>query len=130
MNDSFFEQLRYYFVIIRYQYGLKDRDQEKVDNALALIKQARNELADCDEVQGRDILLYCIDQLFAIIAEGDAQKVFDYTDAIHNIPELGMQKRTLRSFRRELKLFRKKYGRGYFPFVSLRGRFMFQRKNG
>jgi len=26
MNDSFFEQLRHYFVIIRYQYGLKDRD--------------------------------------------------------------------------------------------------------
>jgi|GEM_PF-918871 len=116
MNDSFFEQLRHYFVIIRYQYGLKDRDQEKVDNALASIRQARNELADCTQVQGRDILLYCIDQLFVIVAEGDAQKVFDYTDAIHNIPELCMQKRTLRSFCRELKAFRKKYGKTYFPF--------------
>jgi len=67
-------------------------------------------------VQGRDILLYCIDQLFVIVAEGDAQKVFDYTDAIHNIPELCMQKRTLRSFCRELKAFRKKYGKTYFPF--------------
>ena len=66
----------------------------------------------------KNILLYCIDTLFEILNEGDKQKNFDFADAIHNIPEIYMQKRNLYSFRKELKAFQKKYGKHYFAFIN------------
>ena len=66
----------------------------------------------------KKVLLYCIDTLSDIINEGDREKIIDFADAIHNIPEIYMKKRNLYSFREEFKAFQKKYGKQYFPFID------------
>ncbi len=60
------------------------------------------------------ILLYCIKTLFEIINENNKNKIFDFADAIHNIPEIYLGKRNFDSFSFEIEEFRKKYGKAYF----------------
>lgn len=63
-----------------------------------------------------EILIYCIDTLFEIISEGDREKIFDFANAIHNMPEICMGSRPLKTFKGEIREFRDMYGERYFPF--------------
>ena len=118
MKASFYKKLQDDFVAIRFLQYPSEFDQEKYDAAILSIRDARKKITLHSAPAEKRILLYCIDTLLAILNEGDTQKIFDFADAIHNIPEVYMQKRNLYSFRRELKAFQKKYGKKYFPFID------------
>ena len=118
MKASFYKKLQDDFVMIRFMQYQESFDQEKYDSTVLSIREARKKINMHSAPAENNILLYCIDTLFEIINEGDKQKIFDFADAIHNIPEIYMQKRNLYSFRKELKAFQKKYGKQYFPFID------------
>ena len=118
MKTSFYEKLQYDFAMIRFLHGQNPLDQEKYDATVSSIGEARKKIHAHSSPSEKEVLLYCIDTLFEILNEGDKQKVFDFADAIHNIPEIYMQKRNLYSFRKELKAFQKKYGNHYFAFLN------------
>ncbi len=118
MKVSFYEKLQDDFVMIRFLQHQDSFDQEKYDETILSIREARKQINMHSVADEKRILLYCIDMLFEVLNEGDRQKVFDFADAIHNIPEIYMQKRNLYSLRMEFKSFQRKYGKEYFPFIS------------
>ena len=118
MKANFYKQLQEDFVMIRFLHCSNSFNQEKYDSAIASIKAARKKINANSPLNEKKILLYCIDTLFKIINEGNTQKIFDFADAIHNIPEIYIQKRNLYSFRKELTSFQKKYGKHYFTFIN------------
>ena len=118
MKKDFYEKLQYDFAMIRFLQDEKSYTQEQYDSTILSIKAAREKIRMHSPAFEKRVLLYCIDTLFVILNEGEKQKIFDFTDAIHNIPEIYMQKRNLYSFRKELKGFQKKYGKEYFPFID------------
>ncbi len=118
MKASFYKKLQDDFVMIRAMHFQDDYEQDRYDTVIFSIKDARKKINMHSAPGEKKILLYCIDTLFEIINEGNKQKIFDFADAIHNIPEIYMQKRNIYSFRRELKSFQKKYGKNYFTFLK------------
>ena len=118
MKASFYKKMQDDFVMIRFLQYQDSWDQEKYDSTVLSIRQSRKKINKHSSPSEKEILLYCIDTLFEILNEGDKQKIFDFADAIHNIPEIYMQKRNLYSFRKELKVFQKKYGKHYFAFIN------------
>ena len=102
MKESFYKKLQDDFVMIRFMQNPDSFDQEKYDSTVLSIREARKKINMHSAPAEKNILLYCIDTLFEILNEGDKQKIFDFADAIHNIPEIYMQKRNLYSFRKEL----------------------------
>lgn len=118
MKASFYKKLQDDFIMIRFLQHQGSFNQENYDATVSSIKGARKRIVMHSAPAEKKILLYCIDTLFEILKEGDKQKIFDFADAIHNIPEIYMQKRNLYSFRRELKAFQNKYGKHYFPFID------------
>ena len=118
MKAYFYKKLQDDFVMIRHMQHPDCFDQERYDSTLLSIREARKKINMHSAPAERNILLYCIDTLFEILNEGDKQKIFDFADTIHNIPEIYMQKRNLYSFRKELKAFQKKYGKHYFAFIN------------
>lgn len=117
MKASFYKKLQEDFIIIRSLHYQDSFDQERYDLTVSSIRDARKKIVAHSPHAERKVLLYCIDTLFEILNEGDNNKIFDFTDAIHNIPEIYMQKRNLYSFREELTAFQKKYGKHYFAFI-------------
>lgn len=118
MKESFYGKLQDDFIMIRFAQCTNGYDREKYDAAILSVKEARKKI-DMHSPRGeKEILLYCIDTLFEILSEGDEQKIFDFADAVHNVPEIYMQKRDLYSFQREFRSFQKKYGKHYFAFIN------------
>lgn len=117
MKAAFYQKLQDDFVMLRFLHGPNAFDKEKYDATISSIRDARKTISLHSAPVEKKVLLYCIDTLFEILNEGNREKIFDFADAIHNIPEIYMQKRNLYSFRTELKSFQKKYGKGYFPFI-------------
>ncbi len=118
MKASFYKKLQDDFVMIRFLQHQDSFDQEKYDSTLLSIRESREKIKMHSAPFEKEILLYCIDTLFEILNECDKNKIFDFADAIHNIPEIYMQKRNLYSFRKELSAFQKKYGKHYFTFIN------------
>ena len=118
MKTSFYEKLHDDFVMIRFLQDRSSFDQEKYDETVASVRKARKQINMHSTAIEKSVLLYCIDTLFEILDEGDPEKIYDFADAIHNIPDIYMQKRNLYSFRAEVKAFQKKYGKHYFPFIN------------
>ena len=118
MKASFYKKLQDDFVMIRFLQHQEAYEQEKYDTVVLSIRDARKKISMHSAPAEKKVLLYCIDTLFGILNENNKQKAFDFADAIHNIPEIYMQKRNLYSFRKELKAFQKKYGKQYFPFID------------
>ena len=116
MRETFYKNLQACFAEIRFCRSAAEggaRFQELTDE----IRAARQTVQDNAPREEKAVLLYCIDTLFLLLEEGDPQTIFDYADAIHNVPEVYLGKRNLYSLRREMHAFRRKYGRDYFPFL-------------
>lgn len=118
MKASFYKKLQDDFIMIRFLQYQSQCDREKYDTTILSIKAARKKIDTHSAPAEKKVLLYCIDTLFAVLNEGDKQKAFDFADAMHNIPEVYMQKRNLYSLRQQLKSFQRKYGKTYFPFID------------
>lgn len=118
MRAFFYKDLQNKFVDIRFLHSHGNYDKDRCERTIAEIRTLRKKIKAYSNGQEKEILLYCIDTLFEILNEGDNQKTFDFADAIHNIPEIYMQKRNLYSFRKELSAFQKNYGKQYFAFIN------------
>lgn len=117
MKHSFYKDLQRAFIDIRFCYSGADFDREWHDKTITQLRASRKKIHAQTRGQEKEVLLYCIDTLFAILNEGDRQKVWDFADAVHNVPEIYMQTRNLYSFRLEFRTFQRKYGKQYFPFI-------------
>lgn len=60
------------------------------------------------------VLMYCINTLFEIIRENNKEKLYQFADTVHNMPEIYLGKRTYDSFSLEIKSFCDAYGDSYF----------------
>jgi len=117
VKTSFYQKLQYDFVMIRFLHEQDCFDREKYDETVLSIRNSRKKIDMYSPPEEKKVLLYCIDMLFEFLNEGDREKIYDYAEAIHNVPEIYMQTRNLYSLRAELKCFQNKYGKHYFPFV-------------
>jgi len=106
---SVYEKLQHDFIMIRFLYSQTHTDTESVLDIENDMKSIRFELKekDCRE---HGILLSCIDTLFGMIKEGKREKIYDFSDAVHNITEICTGGRTFDAFEPEIKRFCKKYG--------------------
>lgn len=107
-----YKELQNCFITVRYC--------SFVDNQ-KLLKEALDQIRDYEKyiIDNRlgsecPILLYCIKTLFEIAAENNKKKMCDFSDTIHNMPEIYLGKRTYDSFLFEITSFRDIYGDSYF----------------
>ncbi len=102
------------FIKIRHYSFADCEDDVLFETTVEKIKNYEKYLVDNQLQNEHIILLYCINTLFEIIDENDIKKIFDFADAIHNIPEIYIGKRDFDSFSFEIKEFCDKYGKEYF----------------
>ena len=118
MKTAFYKKLQDDFVMIRMLYYTNSYNRNEYNEAILSITEARKKISMHSVPDEKMILLYCIDTLFEILAEGDRRKIYDFADTIHNVPEVYMQTRNIYSLSRGFKVFRRRYGKTYFPFVD------------
>lgn len=114
MKSDFYQGLKDDFIIIRHLHTEDNFNKVLLEECTDRIKTARNEVYKLSQKEDVKFLLYCIDSLLEIIEERNTQKICDFADAIHNVPEIYVGKRNLYSFGEEMLAFRKKYGKKYF----------------
>ena len=108
-NDSLYLNLQQSFVKIRTLFYSPSVNPNKLDAVLGDLRFARKQLEKRAKRKPRKILTYCIDTLFEIIEEGNAEKIRDFADLIHNMPEIALKKSSFRSFTSEINAFNRKY---------------------
>ena len=118
MKESFYKKLQDDLTALRFLYDEDSLDQYKCDAIILSIKEARKKISMHSPLSEKEVLLNCIDTLFEVLEEGYTQKILDFLDAIHSVPEIYMLNRNLFSLRNELKAFQKKYGKHYFNFID------------
>ncbi|MBQ5320845.1 MAG: hypothetical protein J6K88_02105 [Oscillospiraceae bacterium] len=110
---NIYEKLQNALIEIRYLYSENYFDELRFQIIKSNIENIR-EVLENESNKNNYILIYCIDNLFKIINENNIQKTFDFADMIHNMPEICMGKRNLKSFQAEIKTFNKKHNSKYF----------------
>ena len=106
MDIAFHEKLKDSFIQIRHIASSSKMDSNKLVAVLGDIRFCRKQIEKKSPKKERQILLYCIDTLLCIVDEGNRQKLYDFADTVHNIPEIFMGKRNFYSFRKEFSAFR------------------------
>lgn len=115
MQEELYNRIKNAFIFIRHAYGASEKvDRNRLDAAFSELRYARKTIDKKAPAREKQLLLYCIDTLFDLIAQGDRQKIFDFASAVHNVPEIFIGKRKFSSFSREFNAFCEKYGYEYF----------------
>ncbi len=122
MDKGKYKQIQSIFVVVRMLYCRKMCERENYESFKNSLQPLYSELKASANENSNEILIYCIDTLFEIINEGDREKIFDFANAIHNMPEICTGARAFETFRTEIVEFRSKYGEQYFPFFSTNDR--------
>lgn len=118
MKEKFYHQLQSDFIMVRHLHSGGEVDSAQLRPVLKNLRQARTSLQKRAIGQEKRLLCYCIDTLLELVDEGERQKIFDFADTAHNMPEIYMGGRSFYSFRREIKAFQRKYGTSYFKNVN------------
>ena len=108
-NDTLYVNLQQSFIKLRALFSAEIINPNKLDAILGDLRFVRKQLQKHTKRRPRKILTYCIDTLFEIIEEGNREKIYDFADLIHNMPEIALKKRTFRSFSKEIEAFNHKY---------------------
>lgn len=98
--------------------GCNDADRQTAwDRGRARLNEARKALAQEDTTEGR-FARYCMDVMDNVLKSGNRQEIYDFADAMHNMPEAGLPAanggRRIASFRPEVDFLRKRYGEAWF----------------
>ena len=109
MKETFYHNLKENFVKIRFLFSSNCLDYNKIDAVVGDLKFSRKQIEKHGKKRVRKLLLYCIDTLFKVIEEGDQDKIYNFADLIHNMPDIFLGKRNFYSFRKEIKYFNEKY---------------------
>lgn len=112
MNTDFYEEIKSAFAEIRF-------DPLGSIRAEITLKRAKKEINKEAETEDNKLLIYCIDTMFDILNERNEEKIYDFADMVHNIPEIMMGKRNFYSFAEEIEAFRSKYGEKYFSTFNM-----------
>lgn len=115
MSSSIFERLQQDFIKIRHLFSGDCNDKLLLEETVADIKKIRIKIIKKTNIEDKRLILYCINTLLEIIDENNEKKIFDFADAIHNMPEICLGKRNIYSFDKEILAFQKTYGKEYFP---------------
>ena len=111
--ENIYETLQNKFIEIRHLLGEDCFDEVRFANVKTDIEKIRIELKK-ESNKNNQLLIDCIDTLFQLAGENERQKIFDFADLIHNIPEIYLGKRNIKSFKTEIRFFNKKYKTKYF----------------
>ena len=111
--ENIYETLQNKFIEIRHLLGEDCFDEVRFANVKTDIEKFRIELKK-ESNKNNQLLIDCIDTLFQLAGENERQKIFDFADLIHNIPEIYLGKRNIKSFKTEIRFFNKKYKTKYF----------------
>lgn len=115
MQEELYHRLKNAFIIIRRAYdGSGSIERNTLDAAFGELRYARRVIDKNAPKREKQFLLYCIDTLYEFIEEGDRQKIYDFADTVHNVPEIFIGTRKFSSFSREFNAFCEKYGYEYF----------------
>jgi hypothetical protein len=109
MKETFYHNLKENFAKIRFLFSSNCLDYNKIDAVVGDLKFSRKQIEKYGNKRVRTLLLYCIDTLFKVIEEGDQDKIYNFADLIHNMPDIFLGKRNFYSFRKEIKYFNEKY---------------------
>ena len=111
--NNMYNTLQDKFIEVRYLYGIDCFDETRFLNIKNDIKYIRTDLQNTTDKK-QQLLIECIDILFQLFKENDRQKIYDFADLIHNMPEIYLGKRSIKSFKCEIRIFNKKYKTKYF----------------
>ena len=114
MSEKFYQDLKQCFIDIRFLHTDGKADADRLDAAIGVLRYSRKQIDKRVKKKDRELLLYCIDTMIEIIGEQNGEKIFDFADTVHNIPEIFLGTRNFYSFKDEIDTFRKKYGDKYF----------------
>lgn len=119
MEKNIYKDIQNEFIKLRFYHSSMNPlsiPPEAVDLSCNNLRQLLEYITENSCGQEKDILIYCISTLFEIISEGSKEKIFDYCDAVHNIPEMLCCKSWKYEdyYKTYLNSFRKKYGKNYF----------------
>lgn len=114
MKQEFYEGLKRDFVEVRFLHSKGNFDVFRLHTALENLRAARAQIEEKSPKKEKQLLLYCIDTLFEIIEENNSQKIYDFADIVHIIPDIFKGSCSIYSLRKEIGAFRKTYGDGYF----------------
>ena len=113
LNDIY-QDLQDCFIKIRHCSFTNSLDCVLFEKTIEKIKIHEQYITENQLQNEHQILLYCIKTLLQIIDENDKNKICDFADTIHNIPEIYFGKRDFDSFSFEIKEFCDKHGKEYF----------------
>lgn len=114
MKETFYHNLKENFVKIRFLFSSNCLDYNKIDAVVCDLKFSRKQIEKHGKKRDIKLLLYCIDTLFKVIEEGYQDKIYNFADLIHNMPDIFLGKRNFYSFRKEIKYFNEKYHEDFF----------------
>ncbi|MBQ7784315.1 MAG: hypothetical protein IJ368_10125 [Oscillospiraceae bacterium] len=119
MEKKIYKDIQNEFIKLRFYHSSMNPlsiPPEAIDLSYECLRQHLEYIAKNACGQEKDILTYCISTLFEIASEGSKEKIFDYCDAVHNIPEMLCCKSWEYKdyYKTYLSSFRKKYGKNYF----------------
>lgn len=116
VSEKLYTELQKAFADIRFN--------QNMDEAQNTLKQAKKELRKSKYSEDNSLIIYCIDTMFDILNEKMPEKIYDFADLVHNIPEIPMGKRNFYSLNSDIEAFRSKYGERYFiDFGKVKPRF-------
>lgn len=117
MTTEFYEEIKNAFSDIMF-------DPLGSIRAEITLKTAKRELKKEKESEDNRLLIYCIDTMFDILNERNAEKIHDFAHTVCNISKIPMGLRDFYSFVPEIDAFREKYGVRYFEdFMKVRPRY-------
>lgn len=109
INSAPYLNLQQTLIKLRALFSSPDINTNKLDAILGDLRFARKQIVKHAKRRPKKILVYAIDTLFETIEEGNREKIRDFADLIHNMPEIALKKRNFRSFAREISAFNNKY---------------------
>ena len=109
INSAPYLNLQQTLIKLRALFSSPDINTNKLDAILGDLRFTRKQIAKHAKRRPKKILVYAIDTLFEMIEEGNREKIRDFADLIHNMPEIALKKRNFRSFAREISAFNNKY---------------------
>jgi len=101
------------FVNIRFNASTKNA--EALNNNLSQLKEKQDLIEHFAEGFQKVILLYCISNLSDFIKENNFKLTDDFSDAVHNLPEIFYKEYNLKQYwKTYIKPFTKQYGKHFF----------------
>ena len=118
MSESIYRKLQNDFAALQVLYMEEHCDEVQENRIIEHIGKTRMKISQKSYVEGKRLILYCIDTLFELMKERDGEKLLDFTTTICNMPEICLGMRNVYSFHNEITAFQKKYGKDYFSFYK------------